>query len=68
MINLSARIRAQKLMWIKRFSLPFCAGWKFILGHYLSGVGGLDFLRCNFDVSKLIYLPFIERFYHFGEV
>ena len=53
MINLSARIRAQKLMWIKRFSLPFCAGWKFILGHYLSGVGGLDFLRCNFDVSKL---------------
>ena len=53
MINLNARIRAQKLMWIKRFILPIRAGWKIILGHYLSGVGGPDFLRCNYDVSKV---------------
>ena len=62
MINLKARIRTQKLMWIKRFISPIESGWKSILNHYLSAVGGPSFLKCNFNMSKvsITILPFYK--------
>ena len=53
MINLKARIRTQKLMWIKRNISPIESGWKSILNHYLSAVGGPSFLKCNVNMSKV---------------
>jgi hypothetical protein len=54
MINLSARIRAQKMMWVKRFMSPINAGWKDMLCHYVCKVGGSSFFLCNFDMSKVV--------------
>ena len=44
----------------KRYINAVHLGWKKILNHYLSQVGGIGFLNCNIDISKmsLDILPF----------
>ena len=54
MIDIFTKIKAQQLMWLKRFFSGNQVGWKFILSYYLKNTGGLKFLlQCNFNIQKL---------------
>ena len=54
MIDIFTKIKAQQLMWLKRFFSGNQVGWKLILSYYLKNTGGLKFLlQCNFNIQKL---------------
>jgi hypothetical protein len=53
MIDLKSRIKTQNVMWLKRLIMPNDAGWKDILLYYMAPVGGMECLKCNYDVKKL---------------
>ena len=59
MVDIFSRIKAQQLMWLKRYFTDNQPGWKIILDHYLSKCGGVKMLlKCSFDFKKLnIHIP-----------
>ena len=53
MMDIYSRIKAQHIMWVKRFFDENRAGWKNILNQYLSRVGGMALLlKCYVDINK----------------
>ena len=56
MINIFTKIKAQQLIWLKRFFSGNQVGWKLFLSYYLKNTCGLKFLlllQCNFKTQKL---------------
>jgi len=54
MVDIFARIKAQQMMWLKRFFIGNEVGWKLIFSHYLSKLGGLrSLLQSNYDMKKI---------------
>ena len=54
MVDIFEKIKAQQLIWLKRFFSENQVGWKLILSYYLKKIGGLEFLlHCNFNTQKL---------------
>ena len=54
MVDIISRIKAQQLMWLKRYFTDNQAGWKKIFNYYITGCGGMELLlKCSFDTKKL---------------
>lgn len=53
MIDLKSRVETQNIMWLKRLIMPNEAGWKDILMYYMTPIGGMNLLKCNFDVKNI---------------
>ena len=59
MLDIHSMICAQRVMVLKKYAdEEYHSSWKITLDYFLSGVGGMFILHCNFDTKKLpIYLP-----------
>lgn len=51
MIDLECMIKSLRLAWLKRICSESKGTWKNYLRHLLAKLGGLFFLRCNFDIK-----------------
>ena len=45
--------KALKLTWVKRLCSENDAPWKYIPTYFLTSVGGLDLLKCNYEMKLL---------------
>ena len=68
--HLESIIKAQRIMYCKKFANSQQSSWKIILLPYLRQIGGRLILSCNFNVKKLpITLPkfYVEYLQSFSE-
>ena len=58
MTLVKSHIKAQKIIFLKRYFQDYPSTWNNILDFYLKDVGERFVFKCNFDVSKLqLQLP-----------
>ena len=56
MVDIELTIKSLRLPWIKRLLFGDNGNWKIIPDYYFNKNGGLNFLRCNYEVKYLRHL------------
>ena len=63
MLDIDSMVRTRRVICIKKYLEDYKSPWKALLNEVLIPVRGKLVLHCNFDTSKLIYLPSFYKQY-----